>query len=352
MMPAQRSAEKVRVLPSRTPSEQESELDAFLKRLNEVNSDLAPARRQEPVEAAQQWSPYPQGQSAATVREEPPSAPAKGVEQELIEVFRSGFKEKGRTESGEERKPRWGLIGAVSVGALALVFAIAIPVVMRGKSISQPPAAASPTKALGIEKGESALKPSPAGPASATMPATVTQQKPEAATQQASDSDDETNQAPVSPDMMNQQLTAGSQLPQGVHQPAPVEAPPPAGFGVVGMEATSDSGAIGAAFKGQSRLNVKPNMLTVSAGVAGGMLIRKIPPQYPSIAKTARVSGTVVLSATISKNGKVENLQVISGPVMLRQAALDAVRNWEYKPYLLNHQPTEVQTTINVDFNL
>jgi len=82
------------------------------------------------------------------------------------------------------------------------------------------------------------------------------------------------------------------------------------------------------------------------------MLILKTPPIYPAIAKTARVSGTVELEATISKNGTIKDVRVASGPVMLRQAAVDAVRTWRYKPYQLNNQPTEVETTVNVVFNL
>jgi protein TonB len=58
------------------------------------------------------------------------------------------------------------------------------------------------------------------------------------------------------------------------------------------------------------------------------------------------------LQATISKSGSIENLRVISGPPMLQQAALDAVRSWRYKPYLLNGDPVEVETTVNVVFNL
>jgi protein TonB len=73
---------------------------------------------------------------------------------------------------------------------------------------------------------------------------------------------------------------------------------------------------------------------------------------YPPIAKAARVSGTVVLQATISKTGAIENLTVTSGPAMLQQAALDAVRTWRYRPYLLNNEPVEVQTTVNVIFTL
>jgi protein TonB len=60
----------------------------------------------------------------------------------------------------------------------------------------------------------------------------------------------------------------------------------------------------------------------------------------------------VVLQATISKNGTIENLRVIGGPAMLQQAAMDAVRQWRYKPYLLNNEPVEVETTVNVIFSL
>jgi protein TonB len=75
-------------------------------------------------------------------------------------------------------------------------------------------------------------------------------------------------------------------------------------------------------------------------------------PQYPAIARAARVQGTVVLGATISKSGTIENLHVISGPAMLAAAAEEAVRAWRYRPYLLNGRPVEVETTVQVIFNL
>ena len=75
-------------------------------------------------------------------------------------------------------------------------------------------------------------------------------------------------------------------------------------------------------------------------------------PQYPAIAKAARIQGTVVLQATISKNGTIENLHVISGPPMLQQAAMEAVKTWRYRPYLLNGEPVEVETQVNVIFTL
>jgi protein TonB len=92
--------------------------------------------------------------------------------------------------------------------------------------------------------------------------------------------------------------------------------------------------------------------LSISSGVMQGMLLLKTTPVYPPIAKAARVSGTVVLQATISKTGSIENLHIISGPAMLQQAAMQAVRSWRYRPYLLNNEPVEVETTVNVIFSL
>ena len=76
------------------------------------------------------------------------------------------------------------------------------------------------------------------------------------------------------------------------------------------------------------------------------------PPVYPPIAKAARVSGTVEMNATISKKGTIKDVHVVSGPPMLQQAAVDAVRNWRYKPYKLSNQPIEVETTIRLVFSL
>ena len=81
-----------------------------------------------------------------------------------------------------------------------------------------------------------------------------------------------------------------------------------------------------------------------------GMAISQIQPIYPADAKATHVQGVVVLHAIISKTGTIENLQVISGPPMLTGSAMDAVKRWRYKPYLLNGEPTEVDTTINVNF--
>ena len=92
--------------------------------------------------------------------------------------------------------------------------------------------------------------------------------------------------------------------------------------------------------------------MRISSLVASSTAIYKAVPVYPAVALAAGVSGTVVLAATISKAGTIVNLRVVSGPPMLRQAALDAVSGWRYRPYLLNGQPVDVETTINVIFSL
>jgi protein TonB len=98
----------------------------------------------------------------------------------------------------------------------------------------------------------------------------------------------------------------------------------------------------------------KPNVqrVRVSQGVTQGLLVKKVQPEYPALAKQARVQGSVVLKAIIGKSGKIENLQVISGHPMLTASALQAVRQWQYKPYILNGQPVEVETNITVNFSL
>jgi len=95
-----------------------------------------------------------------------------------------------------------------------------------------------------------------------------------------------------------------------------------------------------------------PRLITVSQGVLEGSLISGPTPVYPIIARTTRVSGTVVLLATISTKGAIENLRVLSGNPMLRQAAIDALKTWRYRPYILDNQPVEVETTININFSL
>jgi protein TonB len=83
-----------------------------------------------------------------------------------------------------------------------------------------------------------------------------------------------------------------------------------------------------------------------------GDLVRKVLPTYPSLARSARIQGSVVLQAVISKQGLIENLRVLSGHPLLVPAAIEAVRQWRYRPYVLNNEPVEVETQVTVNFSL
>jgi len=115
-------------------------------------------------------------------------------------------------------------------------------------------------------------------------------------------------------------------------------------------------GVIGGIVNAASNLPVPkiatPQRIRVSSGVQSGLLIRKVNPTYPPLARQARIQGVVILQAQISKEGNIENLQLISGHPMLAPAAIDAVKQWKYKPYLLNGEPVEVETQVQVNFTL
>jgi protein TonB len=156
-------------------------------------------------------------------------------------------------------------------------------------------------------------------------------------------------------EMMSHQLNAPSRIPSDLKMLAGKEPPPSSGFAASGMEGLGGSGVAGNVFSGQNAPKVKvaaPSKISISAGVAGGLLMQKTSPVYPQIAREARVSGTVVIQATISKTGVIQNLRAVSGPTMLRQSALDAVKTWRYKPYLLDGDPVDVETTVSVTFSL
>jgi protein TonB len=237
----------------------------------------------------------------------------------------------------------WSAIGAAVV--VLLLVAFLLPRLNRKPApattvvVSQPVVSEQPDSQPS-EPTPGGTKPTPAIPL----------QRPPAPTFKA------VQQPPVDSEAMSNQLNAPTMIPREIKTPQKETAPPPtvAPNGVEGLGGNS-SAALGTVFNGQARPKVKvelPKIVTISSGVAQGMLIRKTTPIYPAIAKTARVSGTVVLQATISKWGSVEDVHVLSGPAMLRPYAVDAVKGWRYKPYRLDNQPVDVETTVSVIFNL
>ncbi|HKW76728.1 MAG TPA: energy transducer TonB [Terriglobales bacterium] len=158
-------------------------------------------------------------------------------------------------------------------------------------------------------------------------------------------------------EVVNGELRAPSKIPKDIKMIKEEETPPATGVvgGVVGGVPGGQVGGVIGSIVGSTAAPPKmatPQKLRVSSGVAEGNLLRKIEPQYPPMAKVAHIQGDVLLAATISKSGVIENLHVVSGHPILAQAAMDAVKQWKYKPYLLNGEPVEVETTVKVTFHM
>jgi protein TonB len=146
-----------------------------------------------------------------------------------------------------------------------------------------------------------------------------------------------------------------SNAPAANKEIAKEEPPPPNG-------AAGVAGSVPGGMPASSVINVvkdlsaaEPKMATqkvsVSSGVAQGMLVHRVAPQYPAQAKQARLQGTVVLQAVIGKDGSVTSVHALRGNPVLTQAAIDAVKQWRYKPYALNGEPVEADTQISVTFS-
>jgi len=165
----------------------------------------------------------------------------------------------------------------------------------------------------------------------------------------------------IQTDIVNGELRTPTKIPQKIKMIQEDEAPPAmATTGVVGgvpggVPGGSMGGVIGSVLSSAPVAAPKiatPTRVRVSSGVVSGLLVRKVPPTYPPLARQARIQGVVVLQAQISKEGNIENLQLISGHPMLAPAAIEAVKQWKYRPYLLNGEPVEVDTQVQVNFTL
>ena len=166
----------------------------------------------------------------------------------------------------------------------------------------------------------------------------------------------------VQTDIINGELRTPTKIPKKVEMIKEEEAPPPvmAAAGVVGgvpggVPGGQMGGVIGGIISSTPVAVPKvatPQRVRVSQGVSQGLLIHRVQPMYPPLARQARIQGTVVLQAEISKDGSIENLRLISGHPMLAPSAIEAVKQWRYKPYFLNGEPVAVETQITVNFTL
>lgn len=156
-------------------------------------------------------------------------------------------------------------------------------------------------------------------------------------------------------EMVGQRLMAPPVIPRSPNVPTAPEPIQPISAANWDPSSPATGPGLGAFHKPGTGPSVHPEPQTkarVSQGVMDGLLINKVVPEYPVIAREARIEGTVILQATISKAGTIENLRVVSGPMMLQRAAIAAVSQWRYRPYLLSGEPVEVETTVDVRFTL
>lgn len=255
-------------------------------------------------------------------------------------------------EEEKQAKSNVGLWAAIAGGAGIAACAVAF-FVLKPFHHEVPAAAPQAQSQQAAQQASTAWQPVNPAPAQQQAAPTAPVAKPSAATPIAGAPVQSTtvaaNSVSVSAGMMDAQLAAPSRIRGEVKNVAAPEEAPPTGFTPVSLD---NGGANLSGFGGEKKVTVLPGVHAISSGVAEGMLIRKIDPVYPKFAKDSHISGTVVLQATISKSGAIQGLQVVRGPQILGQAAVSAVRNWRYRPYMLNDEPVDVQTTINVVFNL
>jgi protein TonB len=154
------------------------------------------------------------------------------------------------------------------------------------------------------------------------------------------------------------QMMEPQHIPNGVHNDPVDAAPDPIGVIGTGAGPLTSGPSIPGLAPGGTMLAPPPPAPRAAAptfrtsSMLQGSLLHQVQPTYPPLAKTARIQGPVVLEAVISKAGAIENLRVISGPPLLVKAALEAVSEWRYRPYILNDEPVEVETRITVNFTL
>jgi len=212
------------------------------------------------------------------------------------------------------------------------------------------PSTGAPAQSTSLSSAQPAAKSVPShaiSPAESVRPTTtspgITQPAP-APAQTTESKATESKLAPA-PILVKPGSTSFRETKPQVQDDATVAPPPSAAIASSGVE--SLGGVL-------SSTAVKPSLarVNVSQGVSQGLLIKRVEPRYPVNALATHTQGTVQIDATIDKEGRVLNPKVLSGSVLLASAALDAVRQWRYKPYLLDGQPVEIHTQITINFKM
>ena len=173
-----------------------------------------------------------------------------------------------------------------------------------------------------------------------------TDHSPEANSTKPSNTDSSANKSAAAAPLM----VKGGKAPEAHASPSAPDAPAPSMIGIAAAGGEAPPPNLG----DNENSAPKPVLqtLSVSQGVSQGLLLKKVQPVYPKNALFMRTEGSVELMATISKTGDISHVKVLSGDSQLSRAATDAVKQWKYKPYLLNGEPVEIQTQVTINFKL
>jgi protein TonB len=117
-------------------------------------------------------------------------------------------------------------------------------------------------------------------------------------------------------------------------------------------EPVSENGLVAVLPSSRKQPAAPPAPIPVGGDVKPARLISSTPPLYPTLAKTQRVSGNVVIDALIDATGRVTTMKIVSGPTLLHQAAMDALRQWKYQPATLDGKPVPMHLTVSIQFRL
>jgi len=313
---------------------------------------LVPEKRKAPEPAARV---VPQVEEPVVETAPPiPVAPPLERPPVSVDIFRSAMFQSEPNEAAEKQGANW--MKWILIGAGPVVLALVLLIVFTRSSTSnaatantkqtQAASASAPVKEEDPAAADRLIVNATGKTGNAVPSAKPTPAQPQIG-QQATASEAQPS-APVSPDAMAAQLVAPTRIAGHISNNATANEPPPSAPAPVSLE--DNNSVPGSVFGSGSKAKFMPRVVPISAGIAAGMIIHKTTPVYPKFAQDAHITGTVMLKATITKQGTIEGIQVLSGPKLLAPAAVDAVKTWKYKPYMLDGQPVAVETNVTIVF--
>ena len=321
---------------------------------------LVPEKRKSPQPVLRTAPPAEEAIAEAASFAPPPLPAAPVIERPPVssDIFRSTGFHAEPSEAAEKQGAKW--VKWILIAAGPAVLGLVLLIVFMRPSTQNPAAAAAKTSPAAVPAAApaSATTPDPTatdrlivnatGKSQAGVPANRATSYPAEQAQPADSNTESQEPKDVSPDAMAAQLVAPTRIAGQIKTKSAADEPPPAAPNATSLE--ENNSVSGSLFGAGSKVKVTPHVVPISAGIASGMLIHKTAPLYPRYAQEAHITGTVVLKATITKQGSIEGIQVISGPKILAPSAVDAVKTWKYRPYMLDGQPVAVETDIKVVF--